>query len=73
MLPNNSTDNAVFHHLHQLIDSGWWGSVSLRIESGHIAHVYKEESLKPETLRNPSKTYSPAKDEPHANYEALLK
>ena len=73
MRPNNSTDNAVFHHLHELINSGWWGSVSLRIESGHIAHVYKEESLKPETLKNPCKTYLPKKDEPNETYDTLPK
>lgn len=53
--------SAVFQYLHQLANSNYWGSVSLRMEGGRIVHLYKEESIKPETLFKQTPT---SKDEP---------
>jgi hypothetical protein len=65
MIPNDrcSTNNAALTFVQHLIDSRFWGSISLRLEAGRVVHLYKEESLKPESLVTQSHHQ---KDEPHA-------
>jgi hypothetical protein len=60
-----ATTDAVLGYLRQLLDSGYWGSVSLRMEGPRgIVHVYREESIKPESL---IKQTHVSKDDPYAH------
>ena len=60
-----ATADAVLGYLRQLLDSGYWGSVSLRMEGPRgIVHLYREESIKPESLIK--QTYV-SKDDPYAH------
>jgi hypothetical protein len=43
--------NSALQFLRQLIDSQYWGSVSFRLEGERgVVHIYKEQSIKPESL-----------------------
>ena len=61
---SHEINNAALTFIQHLLDSNYWGSISLRMESGRIVHLYKEESIKPESLSKPRNS----KDEPYAHH-----
>jgi hypothetical protein len=46
----SESDHSVLSFLRQLADERYWGTVTVKYENGHIVHLRKEESLKPEQL-----------------------
>lgn len=38
-------------YIRALTDQGFWGTLTLKFQSGQVIHVVKEESLKPEQLK----------------------
>ena len=47
MIDPNSLATA---YIRRLSDEGFWGSLTLKFESGKVVHLKKEENLKPEEL-----------------------
>jgi hypothetical protein len=45
-------------YLRRLGESGFWGSITLKIENGVVVHIKKEENIKPSSLSELPREYA---------------
>ncbi len=69
---SHAINDAAMKVVQRLLDSRYWGSVTLRLEGERgVVHIYREESIKPESLIKEVPTSE--KDEPYAHHRNLPK